>query len=500
MRHRGHRFATRADTEVIVAPLRGARPSLRRAAERDVRFRALGRAAAASSSSHATDSARSRSTTPTIGPSLLFGSELKSLLAAPELPDGARPRTPVAVSRARVRPHPAVDLRGCPQAARPATCCAGATGGRRDRALLGPPFRPEPSGAIDADEYAEELRARLREAVRRRLMSDVPLGAFLSGGIDSSSVVAMMVEQLPSRAGEDLLDRLRRAELRRVRRTRAGWPSTSAPITTRRSSRPGSMLDVLPTVVDVLDEPFADASILPTYLLSRFTRESVTVALGGDGSDELLAGYPTFPAERVARLLPRCRTAPPRACSCAARRPAARLDRELQPRLQGQALPPRARPSRPMSAIATWLGSFTPDEQRALLEREPPPIRSREQRRVLRRRRRARSRLERLIYLYATTYLQDDILVKVDRASMACSLEVRAPFLDVELVEFLGRVPAAPQAASLRDEAPAEAGDGATCCRRGSRAGRRRASASRSPPGSRRSCASRCRTSCRRRG
>ena len=100
------------------------------------------------------------------------------------------------------------------------------------------------------------------------------------------------------------------------------------------------MIDVLPAVVDVLDEPFADASILPTYVLSRFTRESVTVALGGDGSDELLAGYPTFPAERVARLYAVPRLVHERVVTpLVDRLPVSTADFSL--RLQAQALPPR---------------------------------------------------------------------------------------------------------------------------------------------------------------
>ena len=251
-------------------------------------------------------------------------------------------------------------------------------------------FRPDPSGAVDADEYAEELHARLREAVRRRLISDVPLGAFLSGGIDSSSVVAMMVEQMPSRDvktfsigfGEQSFDES--AHARRVAE-HFGTDHHEEIFT------PRTMLDVLPAVVDVLDEPFADASILPTYVLSRFTRESVTVALGGDGSDELLAGYPTFPAERVARLY-RCRRLLHERVVVAARRPAARSRRRTSASTSrssgssaGAAEPADVR-------HAAWLGSFTPAEQVALLDRAARrPVRGAAACRSRRRRRRAGS-------------------------------------------------------------------------------------------------------------
>ncbi len=199
---------------------------------------------------------------------------------------------------------------------------------------------------------------------------------------------------------------------------------------------PGVMLDTLPTVVDWLDEPFGDASILPTYLLSRFTREHVTVALGGDGGDELLAGYPTFPADRVARFyrVPRLLHANV-IVPLADRLPVSTANFSFDFKLKRFL---RAAAAREDVRHPVWLGSFTPDEQAALLDRSPgdPFV---EQRRALAQG--GSDRARRLIYLYAKTYLQDDILVKVDRASMACSLEVRAPFLDVELVEFLSRVP-----------------------------------------------------------
>ncbi|MBA2641922.1 MAG: asparagine synthase (glutamine-hydrolyzing) [Actinobacteria bacterium] len=293
------------------------------------------------------------------------------------------------------------------------------------------------SNGVQSDgDYVEEFRVRFREAVRRRLISDVPLGAFLSGGIDSSSVVAMMAAELPAGLvktfsigfGERSFD-----ESGHARRVAAhfGTDHREDVFTAR------DLLDLLPAVVDVLDEPFADASVLPTYLLSRFTRESVTVALGGDGSDELLAGYPTFPADRVARLyrMPgpvHRRVLVPLAGKLPTSTANFSLDFKVKRFL-------RAAASSADERHPTWLGSFAPEELDALLTSAPSdPLE--EQRRAFASAP-TRNELERLVYLYAKTYLQDDILVKVDRASMACSLEVRAPFLDVDLVEFLGRVP-----------------------------------------------------------
>ena len=359
---------------------------------------------------------------------------------APALPDGARPRQPLALPRARVRADAALDLRGRPEAARRATSCAGATAGRRSSGTGTSRSSAGPSDDRD--------RRRVRRGVRRSgsakpfgagSMSDVPLGAFLSGGIDSSSVVAMMVERCRPRAREDVLDRLRRAELRRVGARAARGASTSAPTTTRRSSRPSVMLDLLPAVVDVPRRAVrrrVDPADLPA--LAVHARVGHGRARRRRRATSCSPGYPTFPAERVARLYAMPRAAP-RARRRSARRPAAGLHGELQLRLQAQALPARGGGCR--RTCATRRGSARSRRpSRPRCSTGSRPIRSRSSgARSPRRRRRAR--LERLIYLYAKTYLQDDILVKVDRASMACSLEVRAPFLDVELVEFLGRVP-----------------------------------------------------------
>jgi asparagine synthase (glutamine-hydrolysing) len=290
--------------------------------------------------------------------------------------------------------------------------------------------------AMSDDEYADELRRHLREAVRRRLVSDVPLGAFLSGGIDSSSVVAMMARELSAGSvktfsigfAERSFDESEHA--RRVAR-HFGTDHHEDVFTA------SALLDVLPDVADVLDEPFADPSVLPTYLLSRFTRGSVTVALAGDGGDELLAGYPTFPADRFARLyrVPRLlheRAVVPLADRLPVSTANFSLDFKVKRFLRGAAEPADRR-------HAMWLGAFTPAEQAALLGHVGVDPFAETQRAFAAAP--TKDPLERLIYAYATTYLQDDILVKVDRASMACSLEVRAPFLDVELVEFLGRVP-----------------------------------------------------------
>jgi asparagine synthase (glutamine-hydrolysing) len=196
----------------------------------------------------------------------------------------------------------------------------------------------------------------------------------------------------------------------------------------------------LPEVAAWLDEPFGDASVLPTHLLSRFARTEVKVALGGDGADELLAGYPTFVAERAAGLFRRL-PASARALAGAAvgRLPVDHgnisLDFRLKQFLRG------AGEAAPL-AHQRWLGSFSgPEIARLLVGAEALDV---EAEHVLRAGGLAPGAdpLTRSLALYQDTYLPDDILSKVDRASMACGLEVRAPFLDARLVDSVQALPA----------------------------------------------------------
>jgi asparagine synthase (glutamine-hydrolysing) len=429
----GHVFATRADTEVLVHLYEELGP---RCVERlngmfafalwdeDRRELVLARDRFGKKPLYYAD----------LGGTFLFGSELKALREHPMCPDEIDAEALSHYLTLEYVPTPLSILRGVRKL--PAGHLLRWRDGRVSIERWWDLAFTEGDERTD-EEYVEEFRMHLRAAVRRRLMSDVPLGAFLSGGIDSSSVVAMMVEELPSTSvktftigfGERSFD-----ESEHGRRVASHFGTDHH----EDVFTPRAMIDLLPTVVDFLDEPFADASVLPTYLLSRFTRESVTVALGGDGSDELLAGYPTFPADRAAQLyrvphgLHR-RVVIPLADRVPVSTANFSFDFKLKRFLRGAGETVDAR-------HATWLGSFTPADQERLLRGRPADVFA-TQRAVLESAPSA-NWVERLVYLYATTYLQDDILVKVDRASMASSLEVRAPFLDVELVEFLGSVPA----------------------------------------------------------
>lgn len=284
---------------------------------------------------------------------------------------------------------------------------------------------------------ADQLWGLLRASVVRHRRSDVPLGVFLSGGVDSSSVAAALAEVEPAagiRTFSIGFDDPSFDESPHAREVAAHLGTTHH----ERIFSAETVLELLPEVASWLDEPFGDASVLPTHLLSRFAREEVTVVLGGDGADELLAGYPTFSAERAAglfRLLPRPLQRLAR--SAVQRLPVDHrnfsLDFKLKQFLRGAAEP------RPL-AHQRWLGSFAGSEIAALLA-EPPSIDV-----EVEHLRRAAGLdhddpLTHSLLLYQDTYLPEDILWKVDRASMACSLEVRAPFLDTVLVDWVEQLP-----------------------------------------------------------
>ena len=199
----------------------------------------------------------------------------------------------------------------------------------------------------------------------------------------------------------------------------------------------------LPQALEILDEPLGDASILPTFFLSRFTRQTVKVVLGGDGGDELFAGYPAFHAhflmERFLRLPPRWQDGLTRLARCLpVSHRYASAEYHLKHFFKGAADSPEVR-------FFLWMGGcgnedrqrlFSPDFREALREDDPFTDIERYVRQS------GRSDVfERLQYLCAKLYLQDGVLVKVDRASMAHGLEVRAPFLDHTLVEFAARLP-----------------------------------------------------------
>lgn len=300
-----------------------------------------------------------------------------------------------------------------------------------------PVFAPAPRGGSSP---VDELEALLVHSIKNRLVADVPVGVFLSGGIDSSLVAALACGISPHlkaftiRLGSGSYDETPyAAEVARL----FGLEHVVADL------GDGDVLDAWKAVDNHLDEPFADSSILPTWLLCREARRHVTVALGGDGADELFAGYPNFPVRRFAPLMAACpRWMAAAARGCLSLLPTSDkymgLEFKLRQLFQGLG---HAADRQPF----LWLSPFAEAERQALTTPEfrhaiagrdgMSPVAD-----VLESSS-GRTGLERLQHLFLSLYLPDDILTKVDRASMYNSLEVRAPFLDRDLAEFALKLP-----------------------------------------------------------
>lgn len=301
------------------------------------------------------------------------------------------------------------------------------------------PSSLEPTPA-QCDAWAEELLGILDRAVQRRLMADVPVGVFLSGGIDSSAVAALASRHLP--AG-------------RLRTFSVGFTDQSfdeLPFAREAAAFIGCAHDaeilnldrareLIPGLLARLDEPMGDGSILPTWLLCGFTRRHVTVALGGDGGDELFAGYDPFKALRAASLYDRCvpRVIHPAIMLLASRLPVSHanvsLDFKIKRTLRGLShgkelrVPVWMGPLEPRE-IDDYFGDHTPKEElysEAITAWESAGEHA--------------DPVDRTLQFFTRLYLQDDIMAKVDRASMLHGLEARSPFLDLEVVNFARKLP-----------------------------------------------------------
>lgn len=303
------------------------------------------------------------------------------------------------------------------------------------------PFRGRPDEAVD------ETERLLGDAVETRMISDVPLGAFLSGGIDSSLVVAMM-QARASRPVRTFSIGYRSAEYDETSDAEAVAAHLGCEHQTFRLG-PADALGVIPMLPDIFDEPFADPSQIPTYMVAKLAREHVTVALTGDGGDEVFAGYNRHLAAHG--LLARLRGLPgPLRAALAGAMTALPPDR-------WQALfnlaPNRMRPRRAgeqLHKLAGVLSVSEAEQYRMIISQWPDPeaivIDGHERPGMI-----DDDSVTRLIpdavgkmrYLDLVTYLPGDILTKVDRATMAVSLESRAPLLDHRLVELSWRLPSA---------------------------------------------------------
>lgn len=296
-------------------------------------------------------------------------------------------------------------------------------------------------------ELAEHLRNLIREATQARLISDVPLGVLLSGGIDSSTIAAAMADVVPRGQMKTFSVTFEDKSFDESSHARKVAEHLGADHHEERLS-PEVMVDILPEVADFMCEPLGDGSLIPTYLLSRFTRKTVTVALGGDGGDELFLGYPTFQADAVARYADAMLSLPAQKKVAGALQKAASyipvsrknfsLDFKIKRFVQGLGFHPDFRHQ-------AWMGSFMPDElQRVLGQEWVGPAFAEDPYATVAKFRElsgARDYYDQASYQYSRLYLTADVLVKVDRASMARGLEVRAPLLDTKIVDFACALP-----------------------------------------------------------
>jgi asparagine synthase (glutamine-hydrolysing) len=299
-------------------------------------------------------------------------------------------------------------------------------------------LRYRPKRSLSEGEAAAELLARLRDAVRARLVADVPIGAFLSGGIDSSAIVALMAEigVGPVRTFSIGFEEPEYDELPYARLVARRYGTEHREFVVRPDA-----VDVLPRLVWHYNEPYADSSAVATFYLAELTRRHVTVALNGDGGDENLAGYTRYLASRLAeRYASLVRPV---------HRPLAALLGAVPGASRG--LVTRARRfvealgETPARRYARWVSHFDPALKRALATEE------------FRRAAGDRDSVEHLAAAFGAaqgsdlvdatlavdveTYLPDDLLVKVDISTMAHGLEGRSPFLDHELMEFCASLP-----------------------------------------------------------
>jgi asparagine synthase (glutamine-hydrolysing) len=387
-----------------------------------------------------------------LGDSFVFGSELKALKQHPAWkaeidPDALRSYLrygyvpgPGSIYRSIQRVPPgglvSVDLRG-PERHRPRLRSYWSA----ERAVSEGIQHPL---EISDEDAVTRLRDLLADAVGMRMVADVPLGAFLSGGIDSSVVVALMQRQSdkPVRTfsigfGER---RFNEAESARAVAQHLGTQHVELYVS------PQDSLDVIPKLSTMYDEPFADASQIPTHLVSKLARQHVTVSLSGDGGDELFCGYDRYTlAYGLSRGLEGVPSPVRSAAAMAIRAVPMRLwdlvGHTLPERLSAGRLGDRMHklaqrfrhesfPQIFDSTLALWDEPESVMSQ-ALRREAPPPIALRA----------TGNKFEQMMAFDLVTYLPDDILVKVDRASMAVSLESRVPLLDHRVVEFAWQLP-----------------------------------------------------------
>jgi asparagine synthase (glutamine-hydrolysing) len=367
------------------------------------------------------------------GRGVVFGSEIKSLLEDSAVPRQWRPDAIDAYLTLLYIPAPDTIYRGIHKLP-PGHLLVAEDGRVRVSRYWDLEFSGDGDPARE-EQYLEELDARLRESVKLRLISDVPLGAFLSGGVDSSTVVAYMkaVSDTPPVTMAVGFDDKNFDEVEHAETVARHLGCEFHPLIANPK-----IDGLLPRLAWHFDEPFADSSAVPTYYVSKAARELVTVALSGDGGDEFWAGYARHRVEQWEHRL--------RMSLGSAARTAGRLAHALPLSVKG-ARSLRHLATRPDAAYAIKhaYGMFEPDAKRRLYATDfAASVRDADAFTSVRdayHACRSLDPVDKALYVDARTYMIDDVLTKVDRMSMAVSLEAREPLLDHKLLEFAARVP-----------------------------------------------------------
>ncbi len=362
------------------------------------------------------------------GQSIVFASEIKGVLADPRVPRELDAEAIPAYLSFGYVPTPRTFFRGI-RSLPPGHVLAATPGSEpRLERYWEVPLRRGPATRRDLTEAAAEVRITLTEAVERRLVADVPLGAFLSGGIDSSAIVAIMAGPL-GRSVETFTIGFEDAggfdERPYARQVAERYRTSHHEFVVRPDA-----VELIERLVWHHDQPFGDSSAVPTFLLNQMTRNHVTVALSGDGGDELYAGYERFAASLLAARFRRI----PEPVRRAVREGVGRLPRDaLRGRIESVQRFLRHADLEPLDAYRSWVGLFDDSTRQELTDRAPSW--AMDDFRACWDESEGADHLERLLRLNIRTYLLDDLLVKADRMSMAHALEVRSPFLDPALVE-----------------------------------------------------------------
>jgi len=366
-----------------------------------------------------------------------FASEMKAFFALPDVPMELDPDSVPDYFVHGYVPGPATFYRRVLQLEPGTLMTVRADGGTTARRYWTLEY-PAASEArpIDLGSAARGVRERVTRAIERRLVSDVPIGAFLGGGVDSTIVVGTMAQLMtrPVRTfsigfeGDAAYDETSYARMAAERFKTEHTEFRVSP----------SAVDLIDTLVWHHDGPFGDSSAVPTYIVSRLTREHVTVVLTGDGGDELFAGYDRFRAALLSERIPNALGAA--AGTALSWLPAARHDRDWLAKAQrffrGFDVPLDERPTMWNALFWEVAGLLRPDFAAAIAPLDRMKHLALERSRTI-----GRTPLARMLHANFSSYLPDDLLVKTDRCTMAVSLEARSPLLDRELIEYAAGLP-----------------------------------------------------------